>query len=107
MSQVTQRRPATSISMRAGYIEVNDNRGRLEMTGFKLVASALLFACAIGAASAQTSKPTQIGWGVFTFTSGPAAAYGMPGRNAAELVISQINAPGGIGGGPGENNLVA
>jgi len=70
------------------------------MTGFKLVASALLFACAIGSASAQTSKPTQIGWGVFTFTSGPAAAYGMPGRNAAELVISQINASGGIGGVP-------
>src|SRR3974390_3664962 len=92
--------------MRAGYIEVNDNRGRLEMTGFKLVASALLFACAIGSASAQTNKPTQIGWGVFTFTSGPAAAYGMPGRNAAELVISQINASGGIGGGPGEHNHV-
>src|SRR6516165_12576017 len=68
------------------------------MRGFKLVASALLFACAIGPASAQTNNPSQIGWGIFTFTSGPAAAYGMPGRNAAELVINQINAAGGIGG---------
>jgi len=45
-------------------------------------------------------KPAEIGMGVFTFTSGPAAAYGMPGRNAAELMIDQINAAGGIGGVP-------
>jgi branched-chain amino acid transport system substrate-binding protein len=50
--------------------------------------------------AAQTGKPNEIGFGVFTFTSGPAAAYGMPGRNAAELVIDQINATGGIGGVP-------
>ena len=51
-------------------------------------------------ALAQSGKPTEIGVGVFTFTSGPAAAYGMPGRNAAELMISHINAAGGIGGVP-------
>ena len=49
-------------------------------------------------AAAQSDKPSEVGFGVFTFTSGPAAAYGMPGRNAAELVIEQINAAGGIGG---------
>lgn len=49
-------------------------------------------------ATAQSDKPSEVGFGVFTFTSGPAAAYGMPGRNAAELVIEQINAAGGIGG---------
>jgi branched-chain amino acid transport system substrate-binding protein len=70
------------------------------MTRFKPIATALLLAAAIGSASAQTNKPAEIGFGVFTFTSGPAAAYGMPGRNAAELVISQINASGGIGGVP-------
>ncbi len=43
-------------------------------------------------------KPAEIGMGVFTFTSGPAAAYGMPGRNAAELMIDQINAAGGLNG---------
>lgn len=70
------------------------------MTRFKPIATALLLAAAIGSASAQTNKPSEIGFGVFTFTSGPAAAYGMPGRNAAELVINQINASGGIGGVP-------
>ena len=45
-------------------------------------------------------KPDKIGVGIFTFTSGPAAAYGMPGRNAAELMIDQINKAGGIGGVP-------
>lgn len=45
-------------------------------------------------------KPSKIGVGIFTFTSGPAAAYGMPGRNAAELMIDKINKEGGIGGVP-------
>ncbi len=70
------------------------------MTRLETIATALLLAAGLTSASAQSNKPTQIGWGVFTFTSGPAAAYGMPGRNAAELVINQINASGGIGGVP-------
>lgn len=45
-------------------------------------------------------KPASVGVGVFTFTSGPAAAYGMPGKNAADLMIDQINADGGIAGVP-------
>lgn len=60
-------------------------------------AAVALLALAMPAA-AQSDKPSEVGFGVFTFTSGPAAAYGMPGRNAAELVIEQINAAGGIGG---------
>jgi branched-chain amino acid transport system substrate-binding protein len=70
------------------------------MTSLKAIATALLLTATIGSASAQTNKPAEIGFGIFTFTSGPAAAYGMPGRNAAELVINQINASGGIGGVP-------
>jgi branched-chain amino acid transport system substrate-binding protein len=72
------------------------------MTSLKAIATALLLilSAAIGSASAQTNKAAEIGFGIFTFTSGPAAAYGMPGRNAAELVINQINASGGIGGVP-------
>ena len=50
-----------------------------------------------GTAVAQ-EKPTTLGLGIFTFTSGPAAAYGVPGKYAAELMIDQINAAGGIGG---------
>lgn len=45
-------------------------------------------------------KPASVGIGVFTFTSGPAAAYGMPGKNAADLMIDQINEAGGIAGVP-------
>ncbi|MBN9499826.1 MAG: ABC transporter substrate-binding protein [Afipia sp. 62-7] len=62
--------------------------------------SALALVGSLGAtmpAVAQT-KPDSLGLGIFTFTSGPAAAYGMPGKNAADLMIEQINAAGGIGG---------
>jgi branched-chain amino acid transport system substrate-binding protein len=52
-----------------------------------------------GPAIAQ-EKPSSVGLGIFTFTSGPAAAYGMPGKNAADLMIEQINAKGGFGGVP-------
>jgi branched-chain amino acid transport system substrate-binding protein len=52
-----------------------------------------------GPAHAQ-EKPASLGVGIFTFTSGPAAAYGMPGKNAADLMIDNINAAGGIGGVP-------
>ncbi len=52
---------------------------------------------AITPVSAQ-EKSSSLGLGIFTFTSGPAAAYGMPGKNAADLMIEQINAAGGIGG---------
>ncbi|MGQ3487533.1 ABC transporter substrate-binding protein [Roseovarius pacificus] len=45
-------------------------------------------------------KPESLDIGVFTFLSGPAAAYGMPGRQGAEIMIEQINADGGIGGVP-------
>lgn len=51
----------------------------------------------VAPASAQ-EKPSTIGLPIFTFTSGPAAAYGKPGKNAAELIIDQINEAGGIGG---------
>lgn len=61
-------------------------------------------AVAMGLASAWPAfaqeKPASLGLGIFTFTSGPAAAYGMPGKNAADLLIEDINAKGGIGGVP-------
>ena len=60
------------------------------------------FICAILLAFAPPSlaqeHPSELVLPVFTFTSGPAAAYGMPGRNAAALMIDQINQKGGIGG---------
>ncbi|HVL71814.1 MAG TPA: ABC transporter substrate-binding protein [Beijerinckiaceae bacterium] len=57
-----------------------------------LLAAALL--SLPGAAHAQG----EVGVGIFTFLSGPPAAYGMPGRNAAELMIDTINAGGGVAG---------
>jgi branched-chain amino acid transport system substrate-binding protein len=68
------------------------------MKHFRSVAALAFMAAAMSPAYAQSGKPAEIGMGIFTFTSGPAAAYGMPGRNAAELVIEKINASGGIGG---------
>lgn len=48
-------------------------------------------------ASAQ-DRPAELGLPIFTFISGPAAAYGMPTRNGAELIVERINAAGGLGG---------
>ncbi len=63
------------------------------------LAATLAAALALGSVPALAQdKPAEIGMGIFTFTSGPAAAYGMPGRNAAELMIDQINKNGGIDG---------
>ena len=70
------------------------------MMKFKMALSTLALVGCLGAtmpAFAQ-EKPEALGLGIFTFTSGPAAAYGMPGKNAADLMIEQINAAGGIGG---------
>ncbi len=64
------------------------------------IIAALLLAVIGAPATAQTSKPAEVDLGIFTFTSGPGAAYGVPGRNAADVVIGQINASGGIGGVP-------
>lgn len=67
---------------------------------FKTALSALALVGCLGAAmpAFAQDKPASLGLGIFTFTSGPAAAYGMPGKNAADLMIDQINAAGGIGG---------
>jgi branched-chain amino acid transport system substrate-binding protein len=43
-------------------------------------------------------KPTELKIGVTTFLSGPASVFGVPGKAAAEIVIDEINAAGGIGG---------
>lgn len=71
------------------------------MKSLKSVIAATVLVAFAGSAYGQTSgKPAEIGLGIFTFTSGPGAAYGVPGRNAADVVVSRINASGGIGGVP-------
>jgi len=51
----------------------------------------------VGVAQAQ-SAPTELRVGISTFSSGPASVFGVPGRAAAEVLIDQINASGGVGG---------
>jgi branched-chain amino acid transport system substrate-binding protein len=50
-----------------------------------------------GMAFAQ-QKPTELKVGITTFLSGPASVFGTPAKAAAEIMIDEINAAGGIGG---------
>lgn len=50
-----------------------------------------------GLAMAQ-DKPAELKIGITTFTSGAASVFGVPGKAAAELLIEEMNAKGGIGG---------
>lgn len=76
----------------------------LPHANLRLVVDGLAGALALGVVvttpAVAQEKPNSVGLGIFTFTSGPAAAYGMPGKNAAELMIDEINAKGGIEGVP-------
>lgn len=51
-------------------------------------------------AQAPVQRPSEIKIGVTTFLSGPASVFGVPGRNAAEMLAEEINREGGIGGVP-------
>ncbi len=50
-----------------------------------------------GLALAQ-DKPAELKIGISTFTSGAASVFGVPAKAAAELLIDEMNAAGGIGG---------
>ena len=63
----------------------------------KLLKIAGALALATGAAWAQ-EKPAELKIGITTFTSGPASVFGVPAKAAAEILIDDINAQGGIGG---------
>lgn len=70
---------------------------RAAMLGAAATSGALLFAG--GNARAQ-AKPTELRVGITTFLSGPASVFGVPARQAAELLFEEINKAGGIGGIP-------
>jgi branched-chain amino acid transport system substrate-binding protein len=65
---------------------------------FSLAAAALSVCLSAGAMAQQ--KPKELVIGITTFLSGPASVFGVPGKNAAELLISDLNAKGGILGVP-------
>ena len=50
-----------------------------------------------GLARAQ-DKPAELKIGITTFLTGAASVFGVPGKAAAEILIDDINAQGGIGG---------
>lgn len=60
--------------------------------------AAALLAAAVSAAAYGQDKPAELKLGITTFTSGPASVFGTPAKAAAELLIEEINAQGGIGG---------
>ena len=64
-------------------------RGLRGLLGLGLLASAV---------TAWAQKPAELKIGMTTFLSGPAAVFGVPGKAAAEILIDDINAQGGIGG---------
>lgn len=65
---------------------------------FTTLATALAaLALSSGLALAQ-DKPAELKIGITTFTSGAASVFGVPGKAAAELLIDEMNAKGGIGG---------
>lgn len=67
-------------------------------------------------AQAQAAKPSEIKVGIATFLSGPSSVFGVPGRQAAEMLFDELNEAGGIGGvkvrpifvdeGPGVDHFV-
>jgi branched-chain amino acid transport system substrate-binding protein len=61
-----------------------------------LVASAVLAGVQTMAVAAE--KPKELKIGITTYLSGPASVFGVPGRDAAEVLIKDINESGGLGG---------
>ncbi|MGI9499387.1 MAG: ABC transporter substrate-binding protein [Geminicoccaceae bacterium] len=61
------------------------------------LAAALAFGSA-GALAAE--KPEELKIGITAFLSGPASVFGEPAKAAAEMMLNEMNAEGGIGGVP-------
>ena len=62
-----------------------------------VAAACVTFALGITPAAAQ-EKPAELKIGITTFLSGAASVFGVPAKAAAEILIEDINAAGGIGG---------
>ena len=51
-------------------------------------------------AAIADEKPAEVKIGITAFLSGPASVFGEPAKAAAEMIIADMNANGGIGGVP-------
>ena len=67
----------------------------------KLIMTTALCALLPFAAAAQ-DKPASLKVGMTTFLTGPASVFGVPARDAADILVEDLNAAGGIGGVPVE-----
>ncbi|SEM35060.1 amino acid/amide ABC transporter substrate-binding protein, HAAT family [Roseovarius azorensis] len=71
----------------------------------KRTVSALL-ASAMPVVAFAADKPDSLKIGMTAFLTGPASVFGVPARDAAEIMIENINAKGGINGVPIEINFI-
>src|SRR5690606_39033588 len=71
------------------------HRGKLAALAVGLGLSLILSAPAMA-----QQKPAEIKVGITTFTSGAASVFGVPGKQAAEMLAERINKKGGIQGVP-------
>jgi branched-chain amino acid transport system substrate-binding protein len=70
---------------------------RAAMLGAGGVAGSLLLA---GSGARAQQKPAELKVGITTFLSGSSSVFGVPARQAAEMLFEEINKAGGIGGVP-------
>jgi len=70
------------------------------MNGMRTIAAALSLALTAGGAAFAAEKPAELKVGITAFLSGPASVFGEPAKAAAEMIIADMNAQGGIGGVP-------
>lgn len=61
---------------------------------------AAMVAGALPVMAIAADKPESLNVGMTTFLTGPASVFGVPARNAAEILVENINAEGGINGVP-------
>src|SRR5690606_4043944 len=61
-----------------------------------LLTTAAILAAPIAALAAE--KPAELKVGITTFLTGSASVFGVPARDAAEIIVEKLNAEGGIGG---------
>ncbi len=71
------------------------NRLRKKL-GIAVTAAVVIAFCA-GPVLAQ-EKPAELKVGITTFLTGPASVFGVPGKEAFDIMIEETNAKGGIGG---------
>ena len=69
-------------------------------------AVAATLAAVLPMAGVAADKPESLKIGMTAFLTGPASVFGVPARNATEIVIENINADGGINGVPIEVSFI-